>query len=221
MFKREEDVLRLDAFLPPHLLPEPRRRREGGGEGSGEGGGEGGGGKGNTATYTPFLYCLNLVRTRMDDSVRRGAIVKALAVCTRWPYFQILRSALVLGLEAYFDNPTVDVLAHIYHTINTVDIPSIPQVSASERRLIRTSRNESKRRTEHHVLASYYLRYHTLNTHRYYHICTYMHPLYMYIHTIYTSVYTPLNTLYTPYICTRYTCIYTPYIHSNTPNTHL
>ena len=52
-----------------------------------------------------------------------------------------------------------------------------------------------------------------------YHICTYVHPLYMYIHHVCTYVhplYMYIHHICTTYMYTRYTCIYTiyaPHIH--------
>lgn len=37
----------------------------------------------------PLLYALNLVRTKMDSTVRRGAIVKALCICTPYRFFHV------------------------------------------------------------------------------------------------------------------------------------
>ncbi len=37
----------------------------------------------------PFLYCMNIVRTKHDASARRGAVVKALAVCSPLPFVQV------------------------------------------------------------------------------------------------------------------------------------
>ena len=39
----------------------------------------------------PFLYCLSLVNTQKDDNVRRGARVKAMAVCTRHQWIHIFK----------------------------------------------------------------------------------------------------------------------------------
>lgn len=37
----------------------------------------------------PFLYCLNIVRTKHDSTARRGALVKALAICSSYHFLQV------------------------------------------------------------------------------------------------------------------------------------
>lgn len=39
----------------------------------------------------PLMYVLNLVNTKHDNSVRRGAIVKAMAICTRHSFLHIYK----------------------------------------------------------------------------------------------------------------------------------
>lgn len=39
----------------------------------------------------PLIYVLNLVNTKQDKSVKRGAIVKAMAICTRHPFLHIYK----------------------------------------------------------------------------------------------------------------------------------
>lgn len=39
----------------------------------------------------PLIYVLNLVNTKHDKSVKRGAIVKAMAICTRHPFLHIYK----------------------------------------------------------------------------------------------------------------------------------
>jgi hypothetical protein len=39
----------------------------------------------------PLVYVLNLVYTKMDKTVKRGAIVKAMAICTRHPFLHIYK----------------------------------------------------------------------------------------------------------------------------------
>ena len=47
----------------------------------------------------PLIYVLNLVNTKQDKTVKRGAIVKAMAICTRHPFL------------------------HIYKVISNIDLP--------------------------------------------------------------------------------------------------
>ncbi|KAH9462259.1 hypothetical protein Pst134EB_033315 [Puccinia striiformis f. sp. tritici] len=44
-----------------------------------------------TKTDHKLLYVISLVRTKKDTSVRRGAICKAMAVCSYYPYIQIFK----------------------------------------------------------------------------------------------------------------------------------
>ena len=39
----------------------------------------------------PFLYCLNRVTTKRDDSIKRGAEMKSLAICSRHHYIDIFK----------------------------------------------------------------------------------------------------------------------------------
>lgn len=57
-----------------------------------------------------FLYGVNLCKTKYDTSVRRGAIVKAIAVFSPYHFVEILKVPLEHTLELYFDNPSVGVL---------------------------------------------------------------------------------------------------------------
>jgi hypothetical protein len=49
-----------------------------------------------------FLFGVNLVRTKYDSSVRRGAIVKAIAIFSRYSFVELFKKPLDLALEAYF-----------------------------------------------------------------------------------------------------------------------
>ncbi|GAA5821503.1 hypothetical protein JCM3770_000601, partial [Rhodotorula araucariae] len=85
-----------------------------------------------------LLYVMSLVRTKKDASVRRGALVKALAVATRNPYIQIFKPILLLALEDYFNAPSVSVLANLYTSLNAIDTSALPLLSADERTILRT-----------------------------------------------------------------------------------
>ncbi|EEB98245.1 hypothetical protein MPER_02285, partial [Moniliophthora perniciosa FA553] len=50
----------------------------------------------------PDLLCvLNLVRTKHDKTLDRGARVLALAICTRHPFIQIFKPVLLMALDDY------------------------------------------------------------------------------------------------------------------------
>lgn len=46
----------------------------------------------------PLIYVLNLVNTKHDKTVKRGAIVKAMAICTRHPFLHIYKVRVVFFL---------------------------------------------------------------------------------------------------------------------------
>jgi len=48
----------------------------------------------------PLIYVLNLVNTKHDKTVKRGAIVKAMAICTRHPFLHIYKVSCSLKMNA-------------------------------------------------------------------------------------------------------------------------
>ncbi|KAI7827443.1 docking domain of Afi1 for Arf3 in vesicle trafficking-domain-containing protein [Gamsiella multidivaricata] len=86
----------------------------------------------------PLLYVLNLVRTNHDASIRRGAAVKAMAICTTHQY---LHPVLLLALENYFKDPSVEVLKTLYESVNSMEL-SPPDLSPYERMILRSSDNK-------------------------------------------------------------------------------
>ncbi|ORY92415.1 docking domain of Afi1 for Arf3 in vesicle trafficking-domain-containing protein [Leucosporidium creatinivorum] len=86
-----------------------------------------------------LLYVMSLVRTKKDASVRRGALVKALAVASHNPYIQIYKPILLLALEDYYKEPSIDCLSRLYRAINSMDTTYMPSLSLDERIILRTS----------------------------------------------------------------------------------
>lgn len=43
----------------------------------------------------PLIYVLNLVNTKQDKTAKRGAVVKAMAICTRHPFLHIYKVILL------------------------------------------------------------------------------------------------------------------------------
>ncbi|KAH7886952.1 docking domain of Afi1 for Arf3 in vesicle trafficking-domain-containing protein [Phlebopus sp. FC_14] len=84
-----------------------------------------------------LIYVLNLVRTKHDKSERRGAVVKAMAVCTRHPFIQIFKPVLLLALDDYFANPSQDCLARLFDAINSMDISGAPVLTRYEKLVMR------------------------------------------------------------------------------------
>lgn len=91
-----------------------------------------------------YLCMLNLVRTKMDPNVKRGAIVKALAICTRHRFYNIFKPLLMLSLDQYFEAERPEeqqaILVNLYHTINNMPLNEIPDLSPIQRRLHRATR---------------------------------------------------------------------------------
>ncbi|KAG5182589.1 docking domain of Afi1 for Arf3 in vesicle trafficking-domain-containing protein [Tribonema minus] len=85
----------------------------------------------------PFLYCINLVRKKDDPTVRRGAVVKAMAVCSRHHFIEMFRPLLIIALDAYYQSTDPAVLAGLYAAINAADAAALPRPLAWERRVMR------------------------------------------------------------------------------------
>lgn len=112
----------------------------------------------------PLIYVLNLVNTKHDKSVKRGAIVKAMAICTRHPFLHIykvsklsnmldadssfhlssrsLQPLLLLALEEYFKSPVPETLSMLYDAVNAMDLSLMPKLSLLERHLLLASDNK-------------------------------------------------------------------------------
>ncbi|KAK2630406.1 hypothetical protein QTJ16_001226 [Diplocarpon rosae] len=90
----------------------------------------------------PLIYVLNLVNTKQDKSAKRGAVVKAMAICTRHPFLHIYKPLLLLALEEYFKTPHPATLALLYEAVNTMDLSLMPRLSLLERHLLQASDNK-------------------------------------------------------------------------------
>ncbi|KAJ4332533.1 hypothetical protein N0V95_009644 [Ascochyta clinopodiicola] len=80
----------------------------------------------------PLVYVLNLVNTKQDNTVKRGAIVKAMAICTRHSFLHIYKPLLLLALEEYFRHPVIETLASLYNALNAMDLSLMPKLSSLE-----------------------------------------------------------------------------------------
>ncbi|KAI8938049.1 hypothetical protein NX059_005721 [Plenodomus lindquistii] len=80
----------------------------------------------------PLVYVLNLVNTKQDNTVKRGAIVKAMAICTRHSFLHIYKPLLLLALEEYFRAPVIETLASLYDALNAMDLSLLPKLSHLE-----------------------------------------------------------------------------------------
>ncbi|KAH7078976.1 docking domain of Afi1 for Arf3 in vesicle trafficking-domain-containing protein [Paraphoma chrysanthemicola] len=80
----------------------------------------------------PLVYVLNLVNTKLDTTVKRGSIVKAMAICTRHSFLHIYKPLLLLALEEYFRAPVIETLASLYDALNAMDLSLLPKLSNLE-----------------------------------------------------------------------------------------
>ncbi|PVI06514.1 spindle pole body interacting protein [Periconia macrospinosa] len=80
----------------------------------------------------PLVYVLNLVNTVLDDTQRRGAVVKSMAICTRHSFLHIYKPLLLLALQEYFKAPTVETLETFYNALNAMDLSLLPKLSPLE-----------------------------------------------------------------------------------------
>lgn len=87
----------------------------------------------------PLVYVLNLVNTKQDNTVKRGAIVKAMAICTRHSFLHIYKPLLLLALEEYFRAPVPETLASLYDAVNEMDLSLLPRLSWQERFILQAS----------------------------------------------------------------------------------
>ncbi|OBZ67772.1 Protein mesA [Grifola frondosa] len=91
-----------------------------------------------------MLYVLNLVRTKLDKTARRGAVVKAMAICSRHPFIHIFKARLhapilLMALDHYFNNPSQDSLARLFDSVNAMDLSGAPVLTRYEKIIMRTS----------------------------------------------------------------------------------
>ncbi|KAF8524403.1 spindle pole body interacting protein [Hysterangium stoloniferum] len=86
-----------------------------------------------------LLYVLNLVRTKHDKNLRRGAEVKALAICTRHPFIELFKPVLWIALREYFNDPSDDCITRLYDAVNAMDISLAPTLSRFEKLIMRSS----------------------------------------------------------------------------------
>ncbi|KAF9653529.1 spindle pole body interacting protein [Thelephora ganbajun] len=103
-------------------------------DGHGEGGNQDG-----SESKQELLYVLNLVRTKQDKSLPRGALVKAMAICTRHPFIQIFKPVLLMALDDYFLNPSKDCLSRLFDAVNSMDISGAPALTRHEKLIMRCS----------------------------------------------------------------------------------
>lgn len=87
----------------------------------------------------PLVYVLNLVNTKTDNTVKRGAIVKAMAICTRHSFLHIYKPLLLIALDQYFSSPTIETLASLYDAVNGMDLSLMPRLNLNEKFILQAS----------------------------------------------------------------------------------
>lgn len=64
----------------------------------------------STATSENFMYGINVCKTKHDETVRRGAIVKAMALFSPFSFVESFKIPLEQALTSYFEYPSVNIL---------------------------------------------------------------------------------------------------------------
>ncbi|KAL3454760.1 docking domain of Afi1 for Arf3 in vesicle trafficking-domain-containing protein [Aspergillus insuetus] len=90
----------------------------------------------------PLMYVLNLVNTKQDNTVKRGAVVKAMAICTRHSFLHIYKPILLLALEDYFKSPYPETLETLYNAVNAMDLSLMPRLNLLERQILQASNSK-------------------------------------------------------------------------------
>ncbi|KAK9329147.1 docking domain of Afi1 for Arf3 in vesicle trafficking-domain-containing protein [Lipomyces starkeyi] len=86
--------------------------------------------------HNSMLYALNLANTKITSDAKRGAIVRAIAICTRHSFIQIYKPILLLAMTEYFENLNIDVLKTLYQSLNAMDISSMPSFEPYEKQIL-------------------------------------------------------------------------------------
>ncbi|KAK9370501.1 docking domain of Afi1 for Arf3 in vesicle trafficking-domain-containing protein [Lipomyces kononenkoae] len=93
-------------------------------------------GQDSTKEQDSMLYVLNLANTKIISDANRGAIVRAMAICTRHPFIQIYKPILLLAMTEYFDSLNMDVLRNLYQSLNAMDIRGMPSFGPYEAQIL-------------------------------------------------------------------------------------
>jgi len=88
------------------------------------------------------LWCLSHVSNRRDKTVRRGAQVKALAICSRFQFIHVWKPLLLLavdrlyslstGLGEYSESPR-EQCRYLFEALNALPVSALPPVSELQR----------------------------------------------------------------------------------------
>ncbi|EFA78441.1 hypothetical protein PPL_09093 [Heterostelium album PN500] len=97
-----------------------------------------------TSSSSQFLYCLNYMNNQKDESVRRGAIVKSLAICTTHPFIHIYKPFMILGIQKYYSSPSLEVIIELYNSLNSLDMSTVPFLNDVQKHILRSSPDKNK-----------------------------------------------------------------------------
>jgi len=65
-----------------------------------------------------------------------------MAICTRHSFLHIYKPLLLFALEDYFKDPSIDVLAKLFTSVNSMDLSTMPRLSIFERQILAASDNK-------------------------------------------------------------------------------
>lgn len=102
-----------------------------------------------------MLYVLNIVCTRRDKTVKRGAKVMALAAASPYPYLCVLRAPLIIGLNELLDSDKdqhIDILTNIYNHLNLINMNDIPSLTVLEKELLWRNVNDGTNMLTHNPI---------------------------------------------------------------------
>ena len=80
-----------------------------------------------------MTFCLNVAGRRLDRTTRRGAHVKALALCTSHHFLVAFKEGLSQALELAFESPTLATVKHIYDAFAAVNFDTLPSLNRADR----------------------------------------------------------------------------------------
>ena len=83
-----------------------------------------------------LLYGINVVCTRHDITVRRGATVKSIAIFSKFSFVESFKPVLLIALDECFNNSGIEVLENLYNAINAMNLSEFPLASRVEQVLM-------------------------------------------------------------------------------------
>ncbi|KAJ3312396.1 hypothetical protein HDV04_003146 [Boothiomyces sp. JEL0838] len=92
----------------------------------------------NYCITPPLLYVLNIVGTRQIAGARRGARLKSIAIAFRKPWVHVFRPVILLALDKFFNNPSLEILKEVYEALQSFELQKLPMLTFSERKTIRS-----------------------------------------------------------------------------------